>query len=159
MLASIVDPKGEWSAAIGAAFVAFGSIEHTTVVCLREIPKDSIGRFSKALRLAARVDLLLELLEPHSQSECVALSEKLREVKVLAKTRNLIAHNPLVLQIHEDGKGNRRFGSAITAIHKEGHLISLPEAQEFATACDKLASELVGVSINAFKALGLVAHV
>jgi hypothetical protein len=156
-VSSIVDPKGEWAAAIGAAFVAFGSIEHTTVVCLREIPADSIWRFSKSLNLVPRVDLLLELLEPYRHQECLTLAEKLRRVKELAHTRNLIAHNPLVLQMHEDGQGNRIFGSAITAIRKEGHLISLPEAQEFATTCEELAFELVGVSINAFKAMGRMA--
>jgi hypothetical protein len=128
-LASIADPNGEWAAAIGTALVAFGSIEHTTVVCLREIPKDSIWRFAKALKLTPRIDLLWELLEPHQQPECLKLADKLRQVKALARTRNLIAHNPLVLQMHEDGKGNRIFGSAIIAIHKEGHLISLPEAK------------------------------
>ena len=156
-MASIVDPKGEWAAAIGAAFVAFGSIEHTTVVCLREIPSDSIWRFSKSLNLAPRVDLLLELLEPYQQQECLTLAEKLRQVKGLARTRNLIAHNPLVLQMHEDGQGNRIFGSAITAIHKEGHLISLAETQQFAATCEELAFDLVGISINAFKALGRIA--
>src|SRR5690606_30746822 len=103
-VASIVDPKGEWAAAIGAAFVAFGSIEHTTIVCLREIPRDSIWRSSKSLKLVPRVDLLLELLEPYQHQECLTLADKLRQVKELARTRNLIAHNPLVLQIHEDGQ-------------------------------------------------------
>jgi hypothetical protein len=157
-VANIVDPEGEWAAAIGAIFVAFGSIEHTTVVCLREIPTDSIWRFSKSLKLVPRVDLLLELLEPYRHQECLTLADKLGQVKELARTRNLIAHNPLVLQIHEDGQGNRIFGSAITAIHKEGHLISLPEAQRFAATCEGLAYDLVGVSINAFKALGRIAH-
>ena len=157
-MASIVDPKSEWAAAIGKAFVAFGSIEHITVVCLREIPKDSIQRFSKALRLTQRIDLLLELLEPYQQPECLALADKLREAKVLARTRNLIAHNPLVLQMHDDGKGNQIFGSAITAIHKEGHIISLPEAEEFAAVSEKLAFDIFGVAIKAFKALGTMAH-
>ena len=157
-VADIVDPKGEWAKAIGSAFVAFGSIEHTTIVCLREIPSDSIWRFSKGLKLVQRVDLLLELLEPYQHQECRALAEKLRQVKDLARTRNLIAHNPLVLQIHEDGQGNRILGSAITAIHKEGQLISLPEAERFAATCEELAFDLFGVSIKAFMALGRITH-
>ena len=158
ILASIVDPKGEWAAAIGAIFVAFGSIEHFIVICLQEITKNSIQRPAKSLTLTQRIDLLLKLLKPYPHPECLVLSDKLRQIKILARTRNLIAHNPLIFQMHDDGNGNRISGPAITAMFKE-KVMSLPEAKEFAAASEKMAFELPGASINAFRAIGIITNV
>lgn len=157
-MAKLVDLSGEWAAAIGKAFVAFGSIEHTTVVCLRQIPKDQFRRFAKGLNLTPRVDLLLEILESYPVPECIELSEKLERVKALAKTRNLIAHNPLVLEFYEDGNGGYAYKEAIAAIHREGHKITLAEVQDFAAKSEQLAGDLIGISMKAFKALGVVAR-
>jgi len=158
-LTSLVDPDREWANAIGTAFVAFGSIEDTTVLCLRELPSEPIWRFARKLKLTPRINLLLELLEPHKQPECLKLVEALKQIRELAQTRNLLAHNPLILQTHDDGYGNRVFGAALTAIRKEGEIVTLSEAKEFAITCDRMAFELVGASINAFKALGLITYV
>jgi hypothetical protein len=155
ILAKIVDTNGHWAAAIGKGFVAFGGIEHTTVVCLRTILKDSIPKFTKSLKLGQRIDLLLELLEPYQQRECLDLAEKLRSAKDLTQTRNLIAHNPLVFEIYEDGNGGYTFGESIAAIHRVGHKITLAEVQDFADKSEHLAHDLIGVSISAFKALGI----
>ena len=154
-MAKFVDLKGHWATAIGNGFVAFGSLEHTIVVCLREIPQDKFQRFARSLRLSQRIDLLLELLEEKSQPECLELSEKLKQVKVLVPTRNLIAHNPLVLEFYEHPEGGYAFSEAIAAIHKVGQKITLPEAQEFAAASQRLATELVGASQRCFQALGI----
>ncbi len=156
-MAKIVDLQGHWAAAIGKAFVAFGSIEHTTVVCLRQIPRDRIQRFAKSLKLSQRIDLLLELLESHRHPECTELADKLRQVRSLVPTRNLIAHNPLVLEFYEHADGGHAFAEAIAAIHKDGHKITLRETQDFAASSERLASELIGVSMKAFRALGVTA--
>ena len=157
ILASIVDPKGEWAAAIGAMFVAFGSIEHFTVICLKEIPKKTAQPLAKSLKLTQRIDLLLKLLKPYPHSECLVLSDMLEQIKILARTRNLIAHNPLIFQMHDDGNGNLISGAAITAMFKE-EVMSLPEAKEFAAASEKMAFEFPGACISAFRAMGLITH-
>lgn len=156
-MAKLVDIQGHWAAAIGKAFVAFGSIEHTTVVCLKQIPRDRIQRFSKSLKLSQRIDLLLELLESHDLPECSVLADRLRQAKSLVPTRNLIAHNPLVLEFYEQANGGYAFAEAIAAIHREGHKITLQEAQEFAALSEKLASELIDSSLKAFRAMGITA--
>ena len=102
--------------------------------------------------------MLLELLEPHVQPECLDLAEKLRLAKTLSETRNLIAHNPLVLEIYEDGKGGYAFGESISAIHRVGYKITLAETQDFAEKSEQLAREFISVSMSAFKALGLTAR-
>lgn len=151
-MAKLVDLSGKWAAAIGRAFVAFGSIEHTTVVCLEQLPRDKTPRFTASLRLGQRIDLLVEILESRDGSEFSALSMLLSKAKELAKTRNLIAHNPLVLEFFEDDNGDYHFKEHIAAIHKIGHKISLSEVEEFAVRSEDLASNLISSSINAFKA-------
>jgi len=152
-LAKLVDSKGEWAAAIGRTFVAFGSIEHVTVVCLREIPKDSIQRSTSSFRLTSRIDLLLELLETHSGDIFERLAEKLTLAKSMAGTRNLIAHNPLVLDFYEHADGSYSHKESIVSLRKERHRITLPELQDFAARSEKLASDLYGCASAAFQTL------
>lgn len=154
-LARLVDLQGNWAFAIGNAFVAFGSIEHTVVICVRAIPRDKFQRFTNSLKLSQRVELLLDLLEGRSEPECIELSKMLEQVTVLAKTRNLIAHNPLVLQLYEEPNGEYRLTEAISAIHKPGHQISLAAVQAFAAESQELATQLIGASRRCFRALGI----
>ena len=157
-MAKLVDLQGKWAAAIGRAFVAFGSIEHTTVVCLRNIPRDNLQTFARSLKLVPRVELLRELLAPYEQPEAAQLASVLGQVKALAPTRNLIAHNPLVLEFYEDPNGGYTFRESIAAIHKEGHKITLGEVEQFASASESLATNLIVASTAAFGALGVTAR-
>jgi hypothetical protein len=143
-LAKLVDPSGEWAATIGRAFVAFGSIEHITVVCLREIPKDKIQRSTSSFRLTPRIDLVLELLEAHPGDVFERLAEKLSLAKSMAGTRNLIAHNPLALDFYEHADGTYSHKESIVSLRKERHRITLPELQDFAAQAEQLASDLYG---------------
>lgn len=153
-MVKIVDLKGEWAVAIGRAFVAFGSIEHVTVACLREIPRDRIQRSAKSLRLAARIDLIVELLEAHSGEHFDILAEKLKSAKTLALTRNLIAHNPLVLDIYEQTDGSYLYRERITSLQKE-QSITLVELQGFSFKAEALASELYSCSTKVFQLLNV----
>lgn len=153
-MSKIVDLKGNWAAAIGKAFVAFGSIEHLTVACLREIPNDPIQRTAKAFKLGQRIDLLLELLESHNEEPFLHLSEKLKAVKDLSQTRNLIAHNPLLLEVYKFDDGSLFHREVIAALHSENR-ITLSQVEEFAVKSESLASELLTVSLKAFEILAI----
>ncbi|OZY87066.1 hypothetical protein CBP51_08795 [Cellvibrio mixtus] len=146
----IVDLKGNWAAAIGKAFVAFGSIEHITVACLREIPSDKIPRTAKSFKLGQRIEFLLELLESHSEASFANLSEKLKEVKELSKMRNLIAHNPLLFEVYKFDNGSLFHREVIAALHSEKR-ITLSEVEKFASNAETLASELLNASLKAFE--------
>lgn len=152
-MAKLVDLRGEWAAAIGRAFVAFGSIEHLTVVCLREIPKDKIQRSTSSFRLTPRIDLVLELLEAHPGGVFEHLSEKLLLAKSMVGTRNLIAHNPLVLDFYQHADGSYSHKETIVSLRKEQHRITLPELQDFASRSEKLASDLHGCTSAVIQAL------
>lgn len=152
-MAKIVDIRGEWASAIGRAFVAFGSIEHVTVVCLREIPKDRIQRSTSSFQLKSRIDLILELLEAHPGTVFEQLGEKLALAKSMVGTRNLIAHNPLMLDYYQHPDGSYTHKENIVSLRKEQHRITLPELQQFAAKSEQLASELYGCMSAVINAL------
>ena len=153
-MVSLVDKNKEWAMAIGRAFVAFGGIEHATVECLRTIPRDRIQKSTQMFRLAQRVDLLLEILESREGDEFVQLALCLRRVKELARMRNIVAHNPLVLDFSiPDYSRGMAFTEAIAVTHKQRLLISLEGVQRFAEDSEKLASEIHGASAKVFAIL------
>ena len=147
-----MDPNGEWAAAIGQAFVAFGAIEHITVVCLQQIPRDRIQRSTKTLRLGQRIELIVEILEGHDGNVYRELATKLKRAQSLAETRNLIAHNPLVFDFYERQDGTLFHRQVMSAIHKDKD-IALPELQQFASDSEQLVAELYQLSTEVFKAL------
>lgn len=153
-MAKITDLNGEWASAIGQAFVAFGSIEHVTIACLKEIPKDRIQRSTKMFKLTQRIDLILELLESHSGEEFTHLIEKLNTAKELARVRNLIAHNPLFFEVYEKADGEIFQREVIVSLQNEKK-ITLPELQEFSAKAEALASELYFASAKVFNRLDM----
>ena len=150
-MSKIVDLKSEWAAAIGQAFVAFGSIEHVAVVCLRELPRDWIQRTTKSFRFGQRIALLVELLEAYDGAAYKELSVKLQRAKELAETRNLIAHNPLVMDIFQRRDGSMFSREVIAHMHQDKH-ITLVELQAFASEAETLASDLYRCSSAVFQA-------
>jgi hypothetical protein len=150
-LVQLTDLKGEWAAAIGKAFVAFGSIEHVTVVCLRELPRDRIQRTTRSFRLGQRISLLVELLEGYDGDLYKELSAKLQRAKDLAETRNIIAHNPLVMDFFRRQDGSMFTREVIAHLHQDKH-ITLEQLQQFASESEALASELYRCSSAVFQA-------
>ena len=150
-MAKITDLKGEWAAAIGQAFVAFGSIEHVTVVCLRELPRDRIQRTTRSFRLGQRISLLVELLEGYDGAPYKELSTNLLRAKELSETRNLIAHNPLVMDFFRRQDGSMFTREVIAHLHQDKH-ITLEQLQQFASESETLASELYRCSSAVFQA-------
>lgn len=135
--------RANWELAIGRAFVAFGSIEHATVIALQEVPKERIWSSTKALALGQRIDLLLELLEQRSGDPAVELAKLLARAKAMSETRNLIAHNPLVLDVYASEGGSVEIRESIASLRKDRH-ISLLDLQEFASEAEALASSIYG---------------
>ena len=152
-MVKLVDRSGEWSAAIGKALVAFGAIEHVTVACLRHLPRDKLLKSTKSFRLAQRIDLLLELLEVYPTEPYRQLASLLARARVLAETRNLIAHNPLVLDIYERPDGTIFHEQVIAAMHKD-RKVTLAELREFAEESEALASSLYSASSDVFRVHG-----
>lgn len=148
-VAKIVDLKHEWALAIGRAFVSFGSIEHIVVVGLREVPRDRIHRSIRALGLGQRIALLVEILEGHDGELYAGFAEALKQAKLLAETRNLIAHNPLVLEVYEFKDGEHWMREVIAGLHNDKRL-DLKELQKFASDAEALCARLYELGQKVF---------
>jgi hypothetical protein len=150
-MVKLTDATGEWAIAVGRVMIAFGSIEHVTLVCLKKIPRDAIYRSTSKLNLAPRITLLLEILSVHQGDSFETLINLLNEALCLAKTRNLIAHNPLTLGIYEE-EGNYSYRQEIIALHKD-EVLTLDDVQRCAHRAELLAGDLYGVTASVFAAL------
>ena len=87
---------------VGRFMVAFGSIESSINELLRNTQSDGAMELVMTLRLEQRIDLLRKTLpdwKDLSDKNKSILLVVLDEVQHLAKTRNLIAHNPLTVQM------------------------------------------------------------
>lgn len=97
----------EWRVAIGRFILGFGEIEWFTFHMLSELPTERILESTMKLRFGQRLDLVIQLLrqknlDANLTERTISLLEQARE---LAETRNLIAHNPLFLNLLDDRVG------------------------------------------------------
>lgn len=120
------------------------------MVCLRSIPQGSLQKSTKSFRLSQSIGLLTEILEAYEDEPYRLLSEHLGHAKVLAETRNLIAHNPLLLEFYERPDGSIYHQEVIAAMHRD-RKISLAELKAFADEAEVLASALYAASSEVFR--------
>lgn len=135
----------EWQALVGTAIVSFGELELITLKCLAHIPHDRISDTASRLGFGQRVDLLLEILNGRKPLPEVVLvfAEKLKRAKKLAETRNLIAHNPVMLNLYVHmSTGDFKALRSITSARGDGRSIELEDLKEYAAEVEDLASEL-----------------
>src|SRR5690242_10626716 len=92
----------EWEALVGKALLRFGDIELVSIKCLALLPKDRIGATAARLDFGRRVELIVELLEARDgrTSNLDAILHGMKRAKSLARKRNLIAHNPVMLNLY-----------------------------------------------------------
>jgi hypothetical protein len=133
-----------WRAVVGKAIVSFGELELITYKCLAHIPSDQISESSSRLGFAQRVDLIVEILEGRAPlPEFIAqFVNMLKRAKVLAKTRNDIAHNPVMLNVFvNEVSGDVALEHSI-ATARGGRVIDLAAAKEFADEVEGLAAKM-----------------
>lgn len=150
-MTKLTDPNGDWALAVGRVMIAFGSIEHVVVACIKHIPSEPIFESASKLQFSQRVALLLEVLSVREADVFVRLVGLLRQAVTLAHTRNLLAHNPLTLQIYES-EGEYTFKHVIASLKKET-VITLPEVKRCAESAEQLASDLYTASKAVFQRL------
>lgn len=140
-MVKLTNMSGIWSEPIGRVFLAFGSIEHAVLIGLRDIPKDKFQRTVVRMPLASRIELLIEIIESRSEVPYFVFIDALKKAKELAKLRNILAHNPLVLEVYE-AQGNFLTTEVIAAMHNEKHRMSFTELNEFVKEAEGLAEQL-----------------
>jgi len=145
-MVQLVDPKHEWASEIGRIVISFGSIEHVTMLCLRRLPRDPIYPATSHLNLVPRLDLLMAVLAGSSDPDAARLAELFGEAKRLAEDRNLILHNPLMLEVYEDKEGSYEFQHAIQSVRRAEKRLPLAELVRIREKAERLATELYGVA-------------
>ena len=135
----------EWEALVGKAILRFGEIELISMKCLAFLPVDKISDTTARLNFSSRADLIIELLEARTDrgDHLNALLEGFRQAKELAKIRNLIAHNPVILNwyVNED-ETESSAEHLITTARSGNKPLSLEGLNEFAGEVDDLAAKL-----------------
>jgi hypothetical protein len=100
--------KAPWIPVVGEFLVAFGSIESSVNHLLSHVCSRPVVKVVSELDLNKRIQVLTAGLEDWvglSNANRNVIKENLVEVLDLAKTRNLIAHNPLVFSAFFDAEG------------------------------------------------------
>lgn len=135
----------EWALLVGTAIVRFGEIELISLKCFAFFsPEDSALSVAK-LNFVPRAEKLIKVLQAQ---ECVTrdiqelISAFTLAIK-LAKTRNLIAHNPVILDLYvnedeTEAAAERWIRSARTDLET----LDLAGLKEFVDEVDDLAAEL-----------------
>jgi hypothetical protein len=119
----------KWIPIVGRFIIAFGSME-SSINCILQLwcsPQEWSDVAHK--ELAPRVNFLRSKLDQQSISRQAkrVLRQNLDDVMHLAKTRNLIAHNPLILSLFEGDDGDSVFQEAIFSIRDEHKYVTLDD--------------------------------
>ncbi len=139
-MVKIVDLNDKWAVLIGRLFIAFGSIERTTHNCLIDWLKDPTYAHISKMRFSQRVDVIIDLLGTLEfvEQNKADLIQGLKKAKKLAEKRNIVAHNPLMLDLF-DGD----FKEIIISNTKDGVTITFEELQQITQSAESLSTELI----------------
>lgn len=133
-----------WEALVGKAILRFGDIELVSIKCLEVIPADAIAESTARLGFAQRANLLIEILEARVDRtpDLDQLLACFKRAKPLATKRNLIAHNPLMLDIFVNEDETQMLAEHSITHARSGETMGLEDLKEFAAAVEDLSSEL-----------------
>jgi len=135
----------QWEALVGRAILCFGDIELISIKCLALIPSDKIGDSAARMDFYRRAELLIEILEarPERDANLNAILLGIKRAKVLAKTRNLIAHNPVMMNLYVNDDETEAFAQhAISSARAGNQTLDLDDLKEFAAEVEDLSSTL-----------------
>ncbi len=141
----LIEDDIQWQALIGKAILAFAHIELISLKCIDELEPAATCKDAQELRFTPRARRVVELLEarepPFSPSQ-VALAEGFRCAIELAKTRNLIAHNPVLLDLKVKDGTDLWAERTIQSVRPTDKLLTFEDMKEFAATVDDLKTEL-----------------
>ena len=145
MANNFIEEMQEWRILVGTTILSFGEIELITYKCLAHIPKDKIHKSLSSLPFTKRIDLIIEILESRkiNDTEFNDFINNLKSARKLAKYRNLLAHNPLAVDVYMDKvTGDIEVEQLISSIKNENKVISLGKLKEIALEAELLSSKL-----------------
>ncbi|ALV07314.1 hypothetical protein [Roseateles depolymerans] len=135
----------QWAPVIGRLFIAFGVMESAINELLRQQCSDQQMKFLVSLQLKQRLDLLRSILPERNLSDWnrKVLLDLLNEVSHLAKTRNLVAHNPLTLsRFKNDGSAKDKLWEEVIVAESGDRRITLEALRVAADRASTVAEAL-----------------
>lgn len=135
----------EWEQLVGKAIIRFGEIEIISLKCLAYFSRDRIGVSLAKLNFARRADILIELLQGRGNigQDAQGLLEAFQRARTLAETRNLIAHNPVMLDLYVNQDSTESCADYSIASARSGSkTLDLAGLKEFSAEVDDLAATL-----------------
>jgi hypothetical protein len=146
-----LDPTHDWATEIGRLVIAFGSIEHVTMMCLRQLPRDPIYKATSRLHLAPRIDLLCAILSESDLEADKRLLEGFQRARDLADKRNLIVHNPLILDVYKHDGGSRLIKKSIKSLRSSDKHVTFSDLRLARNEAEALAVELYAAAAAALE--------
>lgn len=139
-----LEQAASWESLVGKAILRFGDIELVSLKCLEVIPADKVAESTARLAFAQRAELLIEILEARVDRtrDLNQLLDCFKRAKPLAKKRNLIAHNPVMLDIFVNEDETQMLAEDSITHARSGETMGLEDLKEFAAAVEDLSSEL-----------------
>lgn len=140
-----LENDAEWEALIGKGIVSFGRIEVLSVKFLDHFLSEEIDRSALRQAFSRRADQVIARLEARGMPnpDELGLLEGFRRAKALVETRNLIAHNPVMLDLYaRDGSHDLVAERSIRSIRPNERTLDLAELREFAEQVENLAADL-----------------
>ncbi len=136
--------RDKWAEYIGKTILCFGDIEFITFECLINFSQDNIFKSTSNLSLNPRIGLIINIVENRFDKEvCAKFISLLNEVIKQAQKRNLIAHNPLNLDIYEDEIGDiSEFKEVIYSLRNYDTKVSFDELISFYESVHSLSESL-----------------
>jgi hypothetical protein len=137
-----LDEHQHWANGIGRLILAFAGIEAASIELIQLVSLSKIHQAATRLQLNQRIELLLEICEGSSSPDIQPLVDVLKKVKGLQSTRNLVAHNPLVVEISVHPENVFLAKEVIRSRLNQKQDISLAQLQKAATQAEHLEREL-----------------
>jgi len=137
--------REEWEQLIGKAILSFAEIELITYHFLKHIPQDDIFQAVSRLSFGHRVDLILRILNGRNGLPDVGekFKENLQKARKLTEVRNLIAHNPTMLDVYEHREsGAIGVERTIRAVRNQQRFLDLAGLKEYAAEVEDLVGDL-----------------
>ncbi|THK41832.1 hypothetical protein E8Q33_05940 [Methylophaga sp. SB9B] len=141
-MAKLVDLDHKWATLIGRVFIAFGSIERQTHESLKKWLEEQVYPHVKHMKLSQRIDLLIDVVKKQNfeQENIDSFVADLTKAKTLAKKRNLIAHNPLMLCLFQE---ETDFIEAIVSNLRDDVTMEFHELEALAISSEELAGNII----------------
>ena len=138
--------KDKWANLIGQIMIGFGDIEYITLECLHVFPTENIFPSVSKMNLTPRIDLIINIVESRFQKE----EEKspiincLNKAKDLAKKRNLIAHNPMSMDVYaNDNNEIYGFKEVIASLRNKNNKIHFEDLEQLAKDVEEVKQRLM----------------